>query len=190
MKKINRYTLTLQQIIKSNIKIFDFDYPVHREDFREEFEKLFIDYFLLEEIAHETVGQFKLRLKSKLNLIMPYYNEVYKTLEMNLNITESVDVTETYTKEILGKSSSSSKNLYKDAPKTKIDIDKFDIVTNLSKSEGEGQSEGVEKFSHRRKGNIGITTDADNVMKYRKYLIKLTEQIFETELSSLFMGVF
>ena len=185
---MNRYTLTLQQIVKNN-NIFDFDYPVHREDFREEFEKLFIDYFLFEEIAHETVAQFKHRLKTKLNLIMPYYNEIYKTLEMDLNIVESVDVVETYTKEMLGESKSTSKNLFKDAPKTKIDVDKFDIVSSLSKNEGVGESKGVETFTHHRKGNVGITTDAHNVMEYRKYLIKLTEEIFEKELSSLFMGV-
>lgn len=185
---MNRYTLTLQQIVKNN-NIFDFDYPVHREDFREEFEQLFIDYFYFEEIAHETVSQFKHRLKTKLNLIMPYYNEIYKTLEMDLNIVESVDVVETYTKEMKGESKSTSKNLFKDAPKTKIDIDKFDIVSSLSKNEGVGESKGVETFTHRRKGNIGITTDAHNVMEYRKYLIKLTEEIFEKELSCLFMGV-
>ena len=186
---MSRYTLTLQQIVKSNIDIFDFDYPIHREDFRKEFEQLFIDYFFLEEIAHETVAQFKHRLKTKLNLIMPYYNEIYKTLEMDLNIVESVDVVETYTKEMKGESKSTSKNLFKDAPKTKIDIDKFDVVSSLSKNEGVGESKGVETFTHRRKGNIGITTDAHNVMEYRKYLIKLTEEIFEKELSSLFMGV-
>ena len=71
------YTVTLNQIIQNNVTIFDFDYPIFREEYRETFEQHFIDYFLDEEIAHETVAQFKLRLKSKLNLIMPYYNKIF-----------------------------------------------------------------------------------------------------------------
>ena len=63
------YTVTLNQIIQNNVTIFDFDYPIFREEYRETFEQHFIDYFLDEEIAHETVAQFKLRLKSKVKKI-------------------------------------------------------------------------------------------------------------------------
>ena len=197
---MNRYTLTLQQIVKNN-NIFDFDYPVHREDFRGEFEQLFIDYFLFEEIAHETVAQFKHRLKTKLNLIMPYYNKIYMTLEMQLNILESVDVVETYTKEMKGESKSTSKNLFKDAPKTKIDIEKFDTVTNLSKDESnsiiegstvnssDGFSSNNEKWERRMTGNIGVQTDSDAIVKYWSSLRKVEQEIFD-ELECLFMGVY
>lgn len=187
---MSHHTLTIQQIVKSNIKIFDFKYPLFREEFRKEFEKQFIDYFYFEEIAHETVGQFKKRLESKLNLIMPKYNKLYETQEMEQRILDNYDVTETYSRKLTGTSSSTNKNLYKDAPKTKIDVDKFDVVSSLSKDENISNNEGNETWERRMKGNIGVQTDADAMVKYWRTIRAITQEIFENELTELFMGVF
>ena len=191
------YTVTLNQMIQNNVTIFDFDYPIFREEYRETFQQHFIDYFLDEEIAHETVAQFKLRLKSKLNLIMPYYNKIFMTQEMEQRILDNYDVTETYNRNVVSDSvnsvTSTTKNLYKDAPKTKIDIDKFDTVTNLSKNEGttsaDGFSSNTEKWERRMTGNIGVQTDSDAIVKYWSSLRKVEQEIFE-ELECLFMGVY
>lgn len=191
------YTVTLNQLIKNNVTIFDFDYPIFREEYREMFEQHFIDYFLDEEIAHETVAQFKLRLKSKLNLIMPYYNKIFMSQELEQRILDNYDVTETYNRNVVSDSvnsvTSTTKNLYKDAPKTKIDIDKFDTVTNLTKNEGttsaDGFSSNTEKWERRMTGNIGVQTDADAIVKYWTSLRKVEQEIFD-ELECLFMGVY
>ena len=191
------YTVTLNQMIQNNVTIFDFYYPIFREEYRETFEQHFIDYFLDEEIAHETVAQFKLRLKSKLNLIMPYYNKIFLTQEMEQRILDNYDVTETYNRNVVSDSvnsvTSTTKNLYKDAPKTKIDIDKFDTVTNLTKNEGttsaDGFSSNTEKWERRMTGNIGVQTDADAIVKYWTSLRKVEQEIFD-ELECLFMGVY
>ena len=191
------YTVTLNEMIKNNVTIFDFDYPIFREEYRETFEQHFIDYFLDEEIAHETVAQFKLRLKSKLNLIMPYYNKIFMTQEIEQRILDNYDVTETYDRRVVSDSvnsvTSTSKNLYKDAPKTKIDIDKFDTVTNLTKNEGitsaDGFSSNTEKWERRMTGNIGVQTDSDAIVKYWSSLRKVEQEIFD-ESECLFMGVY
>lgn len=184
-----KYTMTIQQIVKSDIDIFDFDYPIFRDEFREYFEEQFIKYFYLEEIAHETVGQFKLRLESKLNLIMPKYNKLYMTQEIEQRILDNYSITEIFTKDIEGVSTSVSKNMQKDTPKSKIDIDKFDVLSNLSKNEGEGKSVGKENWTRKMYGNIGVQTDADAIVKYWKTIRNITLEIFENELSCLFMGV-
>ena len=191
------YTVTLNQMIQNNVTIFDFDYPIFREEYRETFQQHFIDYFLDEEIAHETVAQFKLRLKSKLNLIMPYYNKIFLTQEMEQRILDNYDVTETYNRNVVSDSvnsvTSTTKNLYKDAPKTKIDIDKFDTVTTFTKNEGttaaDGLSSNTEKWERRMTGNIGVQTDADAIVKYWTSLRKVEQEIFD-ELECLFMGVY
>ena len=199
------YTVTLNEMIQNNVNIFDFDYPIFREEYRETFEQHFIDYFLDEEIAHETVAQFKLRLKSKLNLIMPYYNKIFMTQEMEQRILDNYDVTETYNRNVVSDSvnsvTSTTKNLYKDAPKTKIDIEKFDTVTNLSKDESnsiiegstvnssDGFSSNIERWERRMTGNIGVQTDADAIVKYWTSLRKVEQEIFD-ELECLFMGVY
>ena len=191
------YTVTLNQMIQNNVTIFDFDYPIFREEYRETFAQHFIDYFLDEEIAHETVAQFKLRLKSKLNLIMPYYNKIFMTQEMEQRILDNYDVTETYNRNVVSDSVNSvksiTKNLYKDAPKTKIDIDKFDTVTNLTKNEGTTSADGftsnTENWERRMTGNIGVQTDSDAIVKYWSSLRKVEQEIFD-ELECLFMGVY
>ena len=208
------YTLTIQQMINGGIEIFDFNYPIFDNQYKPIFEKLFIDYFLLEEIGHETVGQFKLRLENKLNLIMPMYNKIYESQLLEQRILDNYDVQEEITRvnnsdllrNLKGNTSNTSnstrKNLYKDAPKTRIDINNFDVVTNLSKDLEENNintinndSENItnnstEKYTRTTKGNIGVQTDADAIIKYWASLRNVTLEIFENELSQLFMGVF
>lgn len=187
---MSQYTLTIQQIVNSNVKIFDFDYPIFRKEFKDEFEKMFIDYFFFEEIAHETVGQFKKRLESKLNLVMPKYNKLFESQQMELRILDNYDVKEIYTRKMTGDANTVSKNLFKDAPKSKIDVDKFDVVSALSKDETTASTSGNEQWERTMKGTIGIQTDADSIVKYWKSIRNVAKELFENELSELFMGVF
>lgn len=66
-------------------KLFDFQYPSESDEFKKDFETNFIRHFYFEEIGQETIGAFKMFLCDRLNLIMPYYNELYKTTKMELN---------------------------------------------------------------------------------------------------------
>lgn len=189
--------VTIQKLVENKVNIFDFDYPIFREEYRQTFEQNFVDYFYLDVIAHETVSFFKLRLKSKLNLIMPYYNKLFLTQEMDQRILDNYDVTEVYNRSVVSDTtnniSTTSKNLYKDAPKTKIDVNNFDVVTNLSKDEGNtsanGFSSNSEKWERRMTGNIGVQTDADAIIKYWQSLRKVEQELME-ELECLFMGVY
>lgn len=205
-----QYTVTIKQMVDSGIKIFDFDYPMFKEEYKPTFEKLFIDYFYFDEIGLETPALFKHRLKTKLNLIMPYYNKLYMTQELEQRILDNYDVTEIIKRSVKGDSSrqlvgsmtssSTTKNLFKNAPKTKIDVDKFDVVSSLSKDEGSGSSSNNtneknkttnnEELTRTMKGNIGVQTDADAIVKYWTSLRNVTIEIFENELNQLFMGVF
>ena len=208
------YTMTLKQMMENNIKIFDFNYPFFNEEYRKQFEDNFIDYFLFEEIGLETPSQFKHRLKSKLNLIMPYYNKLYESQLLEQRILDNYDVTEEITRNVIGdvrrenngtssnKSNTTNKRMYKDTPKTRIDINNFDVLTNLTKTEdtltNTSNNNGIENtlnntnenYIRTMKGNIGVQTDADAIVKYWSSLRNVTLEIFENELSSLFMGIF
>lgn len=193
-----KYTITIQEIVENEIDIFDFDYPFYNETFRSKFEEQFINHFYFDEIGCETIGRFKHLLKTKLNLIMPYWNKIYESQEMEQRILDNYDVEETFTKTATnnnnGESSSVNKNLFKDTPKTKIDIDKMDIVNSISKDEGKivntNIEQGSEQWTRKMSGNIGIQTDSDAIIKWWSSLRKVTEEIFEKELSELFMGVY
>ena len=78
-------------------QIFDFDYPLFDATYREIFETKIIRHFYTREICEETYGLWKLRLIDKLNLIMPYYNLLYKSATLEFNPFYDVDVTRTHT---------------------------------------------------------------------------------------------
>ena len=61
--------------------IFTFDYEFYSDNVqdKETFEKLFISHFYFREIGFETPDRFKMKLQSKLNLIMPYYRQLAMT---------------------------------------------------------------------------------------------------------------
>ena len=61
--------------------VFTFDYEFYSDNIqdKETFEKLFISHFYFREIGIETPERFKMKLQSKLNLIMPYYRQLALT---------------------------------------------------------------------------------------------------------------
>lgn len=70
----------IEDIITSAIpKIFDFDFPIFDENYRVVLERKILKHFYTREICEETVGLWKLRLNTRLNEIMPYYNKLYES---------------------------------------------------------------------------------------------------------------
>ena len=78
-------------------KIFDFDFPIFDESYRGVLERKILKHFYTREICEETVGLWKLRLNTRLNEIMPYYNKLYKSelLEFNPLYTDNLTRTRT-----------------------------------------------------------------------------------------------
>lgn len=80
-------------ITKSRANIFNFDYPLFDEAYKPTLEKKILRHYYTREISEETVGLWKLRLCDKLNLIMPYYNQLYQTELLKFNPLYDVDYT-------------------------------------------------------------------------------------------------
>lgn len=60
-------------------KIFSFDFPLYDSSYRNVLCTKILRHFYTREIGAETYGLWKLRLESKLNEIMPYYNKLYES---------------------------------------------------------------------------------------------------------------
>ena len=60
-------------------KIFSFDFPIFDENYREPLCKKIIKHYYTREICEETVGLWMLRLDSRMNEIMPYFNKLYNS---------------------------------------------------------------------------------------------------------------
>lgn len=71
--------------------VFNFEFPIFDEEYRLPLEKKILRHYYTREICEETVGLWKLRLADRLNMIMPYYNELYKTTLWEYNPLWDVD---------------------------------------------------------------------------------------------------
>ena len=82
-------------LTKAAPKVFDFDFPIFDEDYRLGLEKKILLNYYTREICEETIGLWKLRLKSTMNVIMPYYNKLYESELLKFNPLYDVEYTKT-----------------------------------------------------------------------------------------------
>lgn len=90
--------MTVKQIIAAAIpSVFDFDFPIFDESYRIVLETKILKHYYTREIGLETVGLWKLKLDTKLNEIMPFYNQLYKSELIEFNPMYDVDLTRDHT---------------------------------------------------------------------------------------------
>ena len=77
------FTMEIREMMSQPLinGVFTFDYEFYSDNVqdKETFEKLFVSHFYFREIGFETPERFKVKLQSKLNLIMPYYRQLALT---------------------------------------------------------------------------------------------------------------
>lgn len=84
----------VEQVIKNCLpKVFDFNFPIFDESYRTVLETKILRHYYTREIGLETVGLWKLKLNTKLNEIMPYYNQLYKSELIEFNPLYDVELT-------------------------------------------------------------------------------------------------
>lgn len=76
--------------------IFNFDFPIFDEAYRKVLEKKIVKHFYTREIGFETVGLWKLKLDTKLNEIMPYYNKLYESELIEFNPLYTIEKSTTH----------------------------------------------------------------------------------------------
>lgn len=81
---------------KSRSKVFDFDFPIFDENYRNVLEDKILKHYYTREIGAETIGLWKLWLNTRLNEIMPYYNQLYASEVIKFNPMYDVDLTTTH----------------------------------------------------------------------------------------------
>lgn len=200
-----KYTTQVRSIVESGYKIFDFEYPIFDESYRSVLEQKIIDSYYFREIGFETVGQFKHFLKSKLNVIMPYYNKLYETEGLvttenyNINLDNKITKTNTITQEQTGTSTSSgtAKNtdVFSDTPQAKLDGK--DYATNLTENDGTssesssstGNATTTEEYIEHLLGNGSMRYNADILQEWRNTFLNVDAMIID-ELNELFMNIY
>lgn len=211
-----RYTLELRTLKETpNYNLFDFDYELYDNNLKSVFEEKFFEYFYFDEIGYPTVQRFKHMLKSKLHMIMPYYKQLYETelrakdidFLLNKDLTETFirdltsNATATSTVESNGSNSGVNDGFQSNTPQSKLvqDIEHYMSSANRDKtssnyndnnsSNSATNNTGREETTLVSKGNIGITSSAELLEKWRKVIINIDELIFE-DMQDLFMMVY
>ena len=198
------YTIDLYTLLQDeNFKLFDFNYDFYSEEAKEGFEEKFINRYMFDEIGFETVMRFKHFLKEKLNRIAPYYKQLYQTelrcmkddidfmLNKDLRETETIKGNNKSSNTTNANSSTLNKESYLDNGNASLDLSEGNM-TGISSSEGNGITNSSQEDSNDQtrtllsQGNIGITSSAELLEKWRTVLINIDEMIIE-ECRDLFM---
>lgn len=95
LKESVGYADTAHVIEQAAPIIFSFPFPIDDEAYRPILERKIIRHYYTREISEETYGLWKLRLETKMNEIMPYYNKLYASERLEFNPLYDVDMTTT-----------------------------------------------------------------------------------------------
>ena len=132
-------------------KVFNFDFPIFDENYRQVLCRKILKHYYTREIAHETVGRWKLALNAKLNEIMPYYNQLYKSELLEFNPFYDVDLTRS--REGSGTSNKTSINTETNSGTSK----------NVSSGSGTSNTDTLNRFSDTPQNSMDTQGIADSV---------------------------
>ena len=144
-------------------------YALYDESHRTELNNKIIDHYYLREIDAETPQEFCLFLRRKLNEIMPYYNQLYKSESIDFNPLFNIDITESFERQTndsgdvnntsnqktndKSKSHSNSLNCNNDTPNQ--EMTKQDLESNKFMSSFEHNSDEVDNENSSQTENKG-----------------------------------
>lgn len=132
-------------------KVFNFDFPIFDENYRQVLCRKILKHYYTREIAHETVGRWKLALNAKLNEIMPYYNQLYKSELLEFNPFYDVDLTRS--REGRGTSNRTSNNTETNSGTSK----------NVSSGNSTNNTDTLNRFSDTPQNSMDTQGIADSV---------------------------
>lgn len=162
VKETNPYIII--PVVKSDI--FDFDYPIFDNSYKANLETMILKKYYTRDICCSDFWRWKMFLDSKMKEIMPYYNQMYESLTLQLNplYNFTVDVShEDSGGDVLNTTQSKSSDIVRDTS-LNVNVDKSsdlsrgETTQNENKSELSGSDnikvENVNKYSNTPQGSL------------------------------------
>lgn len=187
---------------------------------RQELNDKILNHYRYQEIGQETFGRWLFELKTALNEIMPYYNQLFYSADQDFNPIYNVD----YKKTIMGSQNANSnttstgndsttneeftKSVNSRTPSDLLNISNTDIdtinyadnadwgkasgtTTGTNTTTGNASSNGSTSSIETTKGNFGVVSAQDLIIKYRETIINIEQQIInDPRIKELFMLIF
>lgn len=233
------YTEVLDNLLhneeaKTEIELAMSEYPLYETDpnrtneygtayrvpTRKELNDKILNHYRFREIGQETFGRWLFELKTALNEIMPYYNQLFYSADQDFNPIYNVD----YRKTIMGSQNANSnttstgtdsstneafnKSVNSKTPQDQLHISNVDIdsvdyaddvswgktngsTTGTNTTTGNASSNGSTSSIETTKGNFGVTSAQDLILKYRETILNIEQLIInDPRIKELFMLIF
>ena len=203
-----KVTLELRDLVENGVDIWAFDYPsYYKGEQKKAFEQKVIDHYLFRQIGQETVGRFLHYFRSKIREIMPYYIQLYESVDLYKSIEdplESYSLTETYerdtsssgTTKSSGSTTDKREERFSNTPQGSIDnIDKYMTEATVnddsteSSADSESENSGKETYTLTRRGNIGVQPLGQELKVLRDSFLNIDMMIID-DLRDLFLKVY
>lgn len=187
---------------------------------RQQLNDKILNHYRYQEIGQETFGRWLFELKTALNEIMPYYNQLFYSADQDFNPIYNVDYRKTMVGSQNAKSNTTStgndsstneeftKGVNSRTPQDQLSISGEDIdqvnyadnanwgkasgtTTGTNTTTGNATSNGSTTSVETTKGNFGVTSAQDLIKKYRETIINIEQQIInDPRIKELFMLIF
>lgn len=183
-------------VCRSWNKIFTSKAVFFDEEYRSVLCQKILKHYYLREIGSETVGIWKLWMNTRLEEIMPFYNQLYKSALLDFNPLYDVDLKRTHNRKVdsskqddgtskivssgensesgtgSGSSNNTKKDLYSDTPQGAITgLDNENYLTNARKVTDSGNSSSEFSNSGTNKSTVnGETSNTGTANSLEDYI--------------------
>lgn len=196
-------------IAKSWDKIFSTKCSIFDEDYRSVICSKILKHYYTREIGFETAGLWQLWVNRRLEEIMPYYNQLYKSAQLEFNPFHDVDYYREGNRQNDGTSETSgtskntqdnvSRDLYSETPQGALNgVESETYLTDARKVMEDNENNTnytdnnttntTEDYLEHVYGKMGTVNYSKMLNEYRTTLLNIDMQIIE-EFSDLFMGL-
>ena len=187
---------------------------------REELNNKILNFYRFREIGFETVGRFLFELETTLKEIMPKYNQLFYSADQDFNPIYNVDYKKTVVGEQNANTNTNStgsdtstneeytKSVNAKTPQDLLNIGNTGIdtvnyaddaswgkssggTTGTSNTSGNSTSNGSTSSIETTKGNFGVVSAQDLILKYRETILNIEQLIInDPRIAELFMLVY
>lgn len=202
---MSNYTVELRQLIQNGYDIGLKDYPIFDESYRETLNNKIITHYWMREIGAETAGLFKLYLNRTMDEIMPYYNQLYKSAQLDFDPLNAYSYIETNMElenvesDGTRTDTADGKSLYSDTPQGLLENgaiadEKYLTSATLNNSSASSTANNLQKrdrnFEKKVRGNMYHNL-SELLKDYRETFLNIDMEIINNpEIQNCFMKLY
>jgi hypothetical protein len=165
-----------KSVVEQSIPFIFLNFPIFKEDYKNGLCAKILEHYFYHEIGVETVGQWKMRLNTKLNEIMPYYNKLYLSELIKFDPFINVDYTEEIDRETMSeilaqlKGETNTNNITEFLGKEFINNESSGTNTNNGNTNKTGSENGVDRnyYSNTPQNDLTYIEQGRYLTDFRK----------------------